>query len=167
MDHYAVVVFPSEANAAEGARILRELDEHGTLDLYELALVQHDPQGRAAVAAQGVPGAAVGALAGGLLGLLGGPVGAAVGAVSGAWIGTWRDLSELGAQAEFAERVRQELTPGRAAVVAELDERDPNEMDRRMERLGGVVVRGSLADPVEADFAQQAAAIIVDLEAAA
>ena len=157
MDNFAIVILPDEAKAAQASSVLQELDQNGGVDLYELAVIHHDPQGRTAVAAQGVPGAAIGGVVGGLIGLLGGPVGLAVGAVSGAWIGTLRDLNELGAGADFAERVRRELAPGKAALVVELDEQDPDLLDRRIGELDGIVVRGSAEDPEEADLAQRAA----------
>ncbi len=164
MDQFAVVIFPDEAKAAEGSRVLRELDMEGAVDLYELAVIHEDPQGRSAVASQSVPSAALGGLAGGLLGLLGGPVGLAVGAASGAWIGTLRDLSKLGDQTDFAERLRRELAPGKAALVAELEERDRGALERRMEDLDGVVVLGSAEDEEESDLAQRAALLKADLE---
>lgn len=164
MDNFAIVILPDEAVAADAANVMRELDDDGGIDLYELAVIHHDPHGRRAVAAQGVPGAAIGGVAGGLIGLLGGPVGLAVGAISGAWIGTLRDLSELGSGADFAERVRSELAPGKAALVAEVEERDAGQLDRRMAELGGIVVRGSAEDPEEADLAQRAAILKAEVQ---
>jgi uncharacterized membrane protein len=165
LDNFAIVIFPEGTGVDDAERELRDMDSNDEIDLYELAAIRSDPHGRkAAVAAHGLPGAATYGLAGGLLGLLGGPVGLAVGAVGGAWIGTLRDLSELGTETDFADRVRRELSSGKAALVAELDEKAPEVLDRRMKKLGGIVVRGSAEDPEEGDLEQRAAMLRADLE---
>lgn len=143
MSNFVVVVFPDAAGAEAGSRALRELDSGTGIKVHGMAVVRKDADSDVAVADRlesGLPNAAVGALVGGLLGLLGGPVGMALGAGGGAWIGSWRDISHLGIEADYLERVSKELTPGRAAVVAEVDE-EGDILEERMRSLGGNVVR--------------------------
>ncbi|HEX6999172.1 MAG TPA: DUF1269 domain-containing protein [Gammaproteobacteria bacterium] len=165
MTHLVVVIFPDEARAAAGMRALQELGDERRIALGEMAVVAKGADGRAAVKGQGLPGTGIGALIGGLVGMLGGPVGAALGAASGAWVGTWRDLSHLGLETEFAERVRRELARGEAAVVASLPEEPDPALEARMAALGGIVVHGTEAEIEESHIAQQAAAHKTELDA--
>ncbi|HEY8519960.1 MAG TPA: DUF1269 domain-containing protein [Gammaproteobacteria bacterium] len=146
MTHFVVAIFSDEAGAAEGLRTLQALSEERRIALREAAVVGKDADGRASVKGRTLPGAGIGALIGGLLGMLGGPVGAAVGAASGAWVGTWQDLSNLGDETQFAERVRRELGRGEAAVVAALAEKPDPELAARLQALGGIVVQGTEAE---------------------
>jgi hypothetical protein len=80
-------------------------------------------------------------LTGGLIGLIGGPVGAAVGLGTGTLIGAAFDLTKEGVDQDFVEDVGARLEPGKAAVIAEIDEQWQVPLDTRMEALGGKLVR--------------------------
>ena len=67
-------------------------------------------------------GGLVGTSLGGLIGLLGGPVGVAVGAVSGLALGAISDVGHARVGADYVEEVSTSLTPGKVAVVAEIEE---------------------------------------------
>ena len=95
---------------------------------------------------RGPLGTAVGGLTGGLIGLLGGPVGAAIGAGSGVLLGSIADFSQLGVSTDFVNVVLQELTPGKAAVIAEVEEEWITPLDARMDDIGGVVLRERRGD---------------------
>jgi len=69
---------------------------------------------------EGHGGAAVGALIGALAGVLGGPLAATIAAAGGAILGQSADLISQRADAGFVEKVSAELTPGKAAVVADI-----------------------------------------------
>ncbi len=86
-------------------------------------------------------GTAVGMLSGALVGLVGGPVGSALGMGMGAMVGGFGDLMNAGVRADFLETVTGKLKPGKAAVVAEVDEGWMAPLDTRMEALGGDVIR--------------------------
>ena len=89
------------------------------------------------VTKEGLGGTAVGALIGALAGLPLGPLAVTIGAAGGALIGGSADLTNEGADTEFAEKISRELAPGKAAVVAEVDDdgvgrlRGADEVDRR------------------------------------
>jgi uncharacterized membrane protein len=143
------VVFPDEDKAHEGVRAFEELHQEDTLTVYAGALVVKDAAGNVAVKEKRRKGpfrAAAGALLGGLVGLIGGPPVAALGAAAGGLMGGWRDALDLGGGLDFVEAVSRELTPGKSAILAEVEEDSVMPLDSRMEALGGVVHRASRDD---------------------
>jgi len=160
MSKFIVAIFPDETKAYEGSRSFRELDAEGSLTLYGLAVIAKDANGKLSVkqaADDSLVGTGVGALVGALIGLLGGPVGAAIGFGSGALLGSLRDLYVLGVSSEFLDKMSQELTPGKTAVVAEVSEDWVTPLDTRMQAIGGVVVREWRSE-VEGELARENAA---------
>ena len=144
MNKVIFVGFDTEQKAYEGDRVLHDMHRDGTLTLYNDAVVVKDPAGKVAVrrAPDGEPaGAFGGMLTGGLIGLLGGPVGAAVGLGAGTLIGAAFDLTKEGVDRDFVEDAGARLEPGKAAVIAEIDEQWQVPLDTRMEGLGGKLVR--------------------------
>jgi uncharacterized membrane protein len=104
---------------------------------------------------EGPLGTATGALVGTLVGFLGGPVGAAVGLAGGAMVGSLGDFFNTGVSASFLEGVGEQLTPGRAAVVAEVSEDWVTPLDTRIEALGGFVIREWRAEYEDEIYAQE------------
>jgi uncharacterized membrane protein len=70
--------------------------------------------------------------------LPGGPIGIAVGLIGGGIIGAV-GLQEHSFDKEFANDIRDAVTPGKAAVIAEVTEESEPSVDNRMAQLGGVV----------------------------
>jgi len=144
MNKVIFVGFDTEQKAYEGDRALHDMHREGTLTLYNDAVVVKDPSGVVAVrrAPEGEPvGALGGMLTGGLIGLLGGPIGAAVGLGTGTLIGAAFDLTKEGIDRDFVEDAGTRLEPGKAAVIAEIDEQWQAPLDTRMDGLGGKLVR--------------------------
>ena len=144
MNKVIFVGFDTEQKAYEGSRALRDMHRDGTLTLYNDAVVVKEAGGAVAVrrAPEGEPiGTFGGMVTGGLIGLLGGPVGAAVGLGAGTMIGAAFDLTKEGIDSEFVEDAGSRLAPGRAAVIAEIDEQWQAPLDTRMEALGGNLLR--------------------------
>jgi uncharacterized membrane protein len=144
MNRVIVVGFDTEEKAYEGDRALHDMHRDGALTLYNDAVVVKEPGGKVAV--RRAPGAEPvgtfgGMLTGGLIGLLGGPVGAAVGLGTGTLIGAAFDLTKEGVDRDFVEDAGARLEPGKAAVIAEIDEQWQVPLDTRMEGLGGTLVR--------------------------
>jgi uncharacterized membrane protein len=82
---------------------------------------------------------------GSLIGLLvGGPVGMVVGSTGGTLVGALSDLENVRVGTDFVEDAAKELAPGKAALVAEIEEDEIRRLDMRMEELGGHVLRRSL-----------------------
>jgi uncharacterized membrane protein len=144
MNKVIFVGFDTEQKAYEGDRVLHAMHREGTLTLYNDAVVVKEPGGNVAVrrAPDAEPvGAFGGMLTGGLIGLLGGPVGAAVGLGAGTLLGAAFDLTKEGVDRDFVEDAGVRLEPGKAAVIAEIDEQWQVPLDTRMEGLGGKLVR--------------------------
>ena len=144
MNKVIFVGFDTEQQAYEGNRALHDMHREGTLTLYNDAIVVKESGGNVAVrrAPDGGPvGTFGGMVTGGLIGLLGGPVGAAVGLGTGTLMGAAFDLTREGVDGEFVEDAGARLEPGKAAVIAEIDEQWQVPLDTRMEALGGNVVR--------------------------
>jgi uncharacterized membrane protein len=144
MNKVIFVGFDTEQHAYEGDRALRDMHRDGTLTLYNDAVVVKEPGGK--VVMRRAPdvepvGTLGGMLTGGLIGLLGGPVGAAVGLGAGTLVGAAFDLTKEGVDRAFVEDAGSRLEPGKAAVIAEIDEQWQVPLDTRMEALGGNLVR--------------------------
>jgi len=166
MDKMLVVVFDSELKAYEGSRALQELQNEGSINLYAKAVIARDADGKVTVKEQGdmgPVGTAVGLLTGSLIGLLGGPVGLAIGAYAGTVGGLFYDLGQLTVGGDFLSEVEQSLLPGKAAVVAEVWEEWTMPVDTSMEALGGVVIRRTRGDVVNAQVERDSAALKADL----
>jgi uncharacterized membrane protein len=161
-----VVVFGNEKSAYEGSRALQQLDDEGSIAVYATAVLTKNAEGTTAVK-QGDEAAPWGTLAGtavgSLIGILGGPVGLAVGAVSGAMIGAIPDLENARVGSDFVDDVGRALTPGKAALVAEVDEEWTTPVDTRMEALGGYIYRRSLSEVVDTQDERDIAALKADV----
>ena len=154
------IVFNDEKSAYEGARALTELNTEGSIDVFAAAVLQKDAQGWTATKKvksdfpiQTLAGTAMG----GLIGLLGGPAGVAVGSAAGVMAGLFGDMYTANVDESFLTEVSTALTPGKWAVIAEVDEDWVTPVDTRMEALGGVVHR-TLKGTFERDQWSQAQA---------
>jgi uncharacterized membrane protein len=171
MNKVIFVGFDTEQKAYEGQRALRDMHREGTLSLYTDAVVVKEATGLVAVrrAPEAEPIATVGGmLTGTLIGLLGGPVGAAIGLGTGTLIGAAFDLAEEGIDRDFVEDAGAGLAPGKAALIAEIDEEWQVPLDTRMEALGGKVLRQTrmqIEDAYEARGLETAVNELAALEA--
>ena len=144
MERLLAVVFNDEAKAYEGLRALNQLDGEGSITAYAAQVIQKKPDGK--ISEKQTEGnfplqTAKGLWGGALIGLLGGPVGMGIGALVGTAAGEMGDLNIAGLNADFVSEVSGSLTPGKFAVVADVNEDWVTPVDTRMEALGGVVFR--------------------------
>lgn len=149
MSKYIVSVFDEKRSAYDGARALLDLENEGSLVVYEGAIISKDDKGSVRIedeAGEGPIGMVGGMLVGSLLGVLGGPVGMAVGAAVGTVGGGLSDLYNIGVGDDFLDEVGMKLTPGKSAVAAEVTENWTLPVDTRMEALGGTVFRSWRVD---------------------
>ena len=143
MSKFVVVIFPDETKINQGTRTLKDLHAKGSIKLYASAVVARDLGGKLKVhdiTSEGLGGTAVGALIGGLAGLSAGPLGATVGAAGGAIIGIAADRINQRTEAEFADKISRELAPGKAAIVAEVDEDRVISFEALMKSIGGSTI---------------------------
>jgi uncharacterized membrane protein len=144
MEKMLAIVFNDEARAYEGSRALNQLDGEGSIALYGAQVVGKGKDGKVSTKqAEGdFPIGTMGGLwIGSLIGLLAGPAGMAAGAVTGTTAGALRDLVVSDVDADFVDQVSDALTPGKFALIADVNEEWVTPVDTRMEALGGTVYR--------------------------
>ena len=144
MEDILVVVFDNEREAYEGLNYLNQLDCDGVIHLYAGSIIEKEPGGT--VTEEGRQGdfalhTAAGTPVVGLTGPLARPAGLAVGASVGALTSIIRDLHAAGVNSHFVSDVEAVLTPGKCAIVADVNEEYIIPIDTRMKALGGVVFR--------------------------
>ena len=166
MERMLVVVFENESKAYEGAKALRQLDLDGSITVYAHAVVVKNPDG-AVIARerddQGPFGLLVGTALGALLGALGGLAGIGIGGTVGLAAGGALDLHNARVGEDFIDDVTKDLLPGRAAVVAEIEEESTDPVDSRMQAIGGTVFRRALSEVKHTAHDQHIAAMEADL----
>ena len=167
MNKVAVVVFNEEKAAYEGSRAIGELDADGTITVHADTVIRKDPAGTVSVLRppDDTPlGTLSGMLVGGMVGILGGPAGLAFGAGAGTLAGAAVDLTRAGVGSDFIDEVSDTLSPGKVAVIAEIDEDWQTPLDSRMEALGGRIFRRNRIDVEDAMFAKEIAAYEAELD---
>jgi len=166
MDRMLVVVFDNEKTAYEGSRALQQLDADGNIAVYASAVLAKNADGSTEVKQgdEATPwGTLAGTAVGSLIGILGGPAGVALGAATGALVGALPDLDNARVGSDFLDDVGKALTPGKIALVAEIDEDWTAAVDTRMEALGGSIYRRSLADVVDTQDERTIASLKADI----
>ncbi len=167
MNKILVAVFDTEPAAFEGQSALKELHETGDITLYSTAVIVKDASGTVSVkqmADEGPIGTSLGLLTGSLIGLLAGPIGVAVGASAGALTGLIIDLGKSGIGVDFVDEVSKTLSPGKVAVLAEVEETWVTPVDTRLGQLGGVVFRRQRSEVIEDQLNREAAACDAELK---
>jgi uncharacterized membrane protein len=166
MERMLVALFSDEAKAREAARALQAMGDDSEIALHTVQMFTRNDDGVVASADvySALPEGTMGSTAvGSLLGLLGGPVGLAIGAGSGLLIGATADYAKRRVTTDFAQHVADELRPGRAAIVAEVDEEETEAVNERMQALGATVLRRDLSDLADLEYEHEMASIKNDL----
>jgi uncharacterized membrane protein len=168
MNKVAVVVFDDEKQAYEGSRAFQDLHREGSITVYADAVIVKEAGGKAALRRAPDPGplgTLTGLMMGSLVGMLAGPVGMALGAGAGTMLGVALDLTRAGIGDDFLTEVTEFLLPGKAAVVAEIEEEWQAPLDTRMDALGGRVFRRNRVEVEDAFFEKEIAAYRAELDA--
>ena len=149
MDRMLVVVFNDENKAFQGKTALMQLQNQGNVNVYGYAVVAENADGSATIKQadnSGPLGSLFGMSFGALAGALFGPAGMLLGSAAGLGGGAAVDFTNLGVGQDYLDDVAKALTPGKVALVAEVDEEWTAPVDSSMEALGGVVLRRALSD---------------------
>jgi len=166
MERMLVALFGDEAKAREAAQALQAMGDDSEIALHTVQMFTRNEDGVVASADvyNALPEGTMGGTAvGSLLGLLGGPVGLAIGAGSGLLVGATADYAKRRVTTDFAQQVADELTPGRAAIVAEVDEEETEAVNERLQALGATVLRRDLSDLADQEYEHEMASIKNDL----
>ena len=167
MDKMLVAIFHSESNAYEGSHALNDLDADGSIVLYAVSVIAKDSIGAVSVKHAAPPGLlndVLGAPTGSLIRLLGASLGLAKGGIGGSFGGSLVDLDNTGIGADFLDEVSQQLQPGKAAVVAEIEEEWVIPLDTIMESLGGLVFRRARKEIVDAQIQRDVEAFQAEID---
>ncbi|HLK13530.1 MAG TPA: DUF1269 domain-containing protein [Fimbriimonadaceae bacterium] len=158
MNKTLVAIFDCEDDAFNGLTALKDLHRNGDITLYDAAVVAKDALGepRTLKAPDGAPtGTFLGMFVGALVGVLGGPVGVAVGAATGTLVGATSDVVRENVDFGFVEQVREAITPGKVAVVADIEETWVTPVDLTIAERGGIVLRRLRHEVVEDQLARE------------
>jgi len=167
MNKMLVAVFSTEPTAYEGLSALKDLHREGEITLYATSVIVKDSSGATSVKQadeEGPISTAIGLFTGSIIGLLGGPVGVALGASLGTLTGMIFDLNKTGIDINYVDEVSKALTPGKVAVLADIEETWLTPVDTRLGKLGGIVFRRLRSEVVEDQLAREAAASVAELK---
>jgi uncharacterized membrane protein len=166
MERMLVAIFGDEVKAREGSQALQAMGDEGVIAVHTVRIFAREQDGTVTSDEiyDALPEGTMGGTAvGSLVGLLGGPVGLAIGAASGLLVGATADYAKSRVTAGFAQHVADELTPGRAAIVAEVDEEETEAANARLQALGATVLRRDLSDVADREYEHEMASIKNDL----
>ena len=117
-----IAAFDAESGARDALRDLQRMENRGTIEILDAAVVVHRDDGSVKIEETGDPGATTwakrGAIAGGLVGLIFPPsiiASAVVGAAGG---GIWGKVRDKGLRDEDLKAIARSLTPGTSAIIA-------------------------------------------------
>lgn len=168
MDKIIVAILDTEPAAFEGLSALKDLHREGDITLYATAVLVKERTGDVIIrqaADEGPVGTTVGLLTGGLLGIIAGPAGVAIGASLGGLTGALFDLDQAGIDTAMIDDISTALTPGKVALMAEVDEGWTTPVNSRLEGLGGVVFRRLRSEVVEDQLLRESAEAEAELRA--
>jgi len=144
MTNLIVASFNQEAEATEASHKLHELESIGDITIYEMIVIKKNADGETTVMEVDttagfttLSGMAIGTL----IGALAGPVGLVAGMMTGTLTGAVLEADDYGFAEDFVARVGDQLQPGMAAVVAELDEDSQVFVDSTLTPLGATLTR--------------------------
>jgi uncharacterized membrane protein len=156
MENVIAVNFGDDAEAYKALTQLKEFDEQGQVALAGAAVVVRGEDGHVEIKDDvdetDLEGAASGGIVGLLIGILGGPLGVLIGGLTGLMIGSLYDMDDFDETESALSDISRSVRPGRAALLAQVDEQSPEVVDTAMAQLGGSVMRRPL-DQVEAEVA--------------
>lgn len=167
MNKILVAVFDNEEAAFSGLSGLKNLHRNGDITLYNSAVIAKDKFGNTVVKQEpdNQPvGTFIGLFLGALVGVLGGPVGVAIGASTGTLMGLTRDAVSAGVDYRFLDQVREAITPGKFAVIAEVDESWVAPVDLTIGECGGMVFRRLRHEVVEDQLERESSEFEAELK---
>lgn len=158
MNKTLVAIFDNEDAAFKGLSALKELHRNGDITLYDSAVITKYLLGQTRIVKEpenGATGTFLGLFLGALVGVLGGPIGVAVGASAGTLVGATTDLVRDSVDYTFVDEVREAMTLGSVAVVADVEETWITPVNMVIAEQGGIVFRRLRHEIVEDQLARE------------
>ena len=134
-------IFEDYERAEQGERAVLSLKREGTLSVLGIAVVARDPAGQLSMieAPNGPSTEALTELLSKLSAAVSALPGQALGLMTN--LGSWGDLVDFGVTQNFIQTLANALLPGKAAVIAEIEEDWITPLDLRVEEIGGRIMR--------------------------
>lgn len=167
MNKTLVAIFDTQEAAFEGLTALKELHRNGDITLYDSAVVAKAISGETSVVKgpdNPMTGTFVGLFVGALAGALAGPIGLAVGATAGTIVGATGDAVKDSIDYGFVEQIREQMVPGKVAVVADVEETWVTPVNLTISEHRGVVFRRLRHEVVEDQLAREHAEFEAELK---
>ncbi|GAA5317655.1 MAG: hypothetical protein AseanaTS_28600 [Candidatus Pelagadaptatus aseana] len=168
MNKMLVAVFDNETDSFAGLTSLKALHRDGDITLYATAVIEKSNDESVNIkqaTSENGAATATGLLTGSLIGLLAGPAGVLVGASIGTLTGMLVDLREAGIDVEFIDEVSGALSPGKVAIVADIDESWTVPVDTRLAEQGATLFRRLRSEVAEDQLNREMEATVAELEA--
>ena len=165
MEKMLTAVFDTVPEALKGVIALRELHRAEDIKLYTTVVIAKDPSGKISIkqaSEREFNGTYLGLLLGILLGALGGLVALSIGGFIGGLVGLIFDLARVGISVDFLNEASNTLEPGKAALLAEINETATVPVDTKLMKLGGRVYRQSRSEFMDEQLLDELDTINVD-----
>jgi uncharacterized membrane protein len=151
-----VAAFQEEKAADQALKDLKAAQKEKLIDIQDAAVIRRDENNKLHIKETADPGGGKGAAAGGaigaVIGLIGGPAGVVVGAAAGALVGgVTAKVVDSGISDDRLEQIGDGLKPGTSAIVAIIEMRWIEEVEKQLAEAGADV----LTEAIRNDIAQQ------------
>jgi uncharacterized membrane protein len=146
MTKFMAAIFENRESAGQARNAIRSLEREGSLSVRGLAVIERDAAGQLEIVEMpgGVSGQTVSALLSELRSAISRLPAPALGLLED--LGSWKDLVDFGVTPNFIQKLAFALIPGKAAVLAEIEEGWVIPLDTCIEGMGGVIMRTWRAD---------------------
>ena len=146
MTKFMAAIFENRKSAEQARNAIRSLEREGSLSVHGLAVIERDAVGQLQIVEtpSGLLGQGVSVLLSELNSAVFRPPAPALGFLED--LGSWEDLVDFGVTPNFIQKLASELIPGKAAVLAEIEEDWITPLDSCIEGMGGVIMRTWRAD---------------------
>jgi uncharacterized membrane protein len=152
MSKFIAAIFENREKAEEGKRVLLRLDHDRAISVYGFCVVSRDLAGNLTVLEPASQGSATGIheLVSELAHVTARLPARAAGLIAD--LGSWEDLVDFGVTPDFVQKIVSNLDPGKAAILAEIEEAWITPLDTGVEEIGGTIIRTWRSD-FEAELA--------------
>jgi len=154
MENLLIITFPDAENALEGLNRLKDLDQLGDINIYNMAMIRKRDNQQFDLLHQEGPDLGVqpaaGAIGGTLIGAIGGPVGMTIGMITGLAIGSVGETDSLDFSDKVLDKVKNTLRVGDYAIVLDLEEDNEFIVNSYMEPYRGVITRTDIVSQYDA-----------------
>jgi uncharacterized membrane protein len=144
MANLIIASFNQEAEAIEASHKLNELESIGDITIFEKVIIKKNADGQGVVmqadtdeGLRTLSGMAIGTL----VGTLAGPVGIVIGMFTGTLAGEAMEDDHYGFSEDVISKALNQLQPGSAAIIAEIDEDEEVFVDSALAPLGATLTR--------------------------